>query len=356
MREFDYIIIGGGCAGLSLAYELDLHKKLENKTLAIIEPRDEYKKDKTWSFWKVINHNFDDCVKKSWKNFSINSPKETKHLQCDNFPYQSIDSGLFYKKIINKLKENQNISFLKNIKDINQSNCFIFNSVPALDTNKNNLWQHFCGVEIKTKENIFDDTIINLMDFDCEQRNSIHFFYTLPFEKNRALIETTWLSKMTDNSLNDYDDQIKNYIEQNLKIKNYEIVYKEEGAIPLFYPLKNNEKNKINIGTAGGMTRLSTGYTFLNIQEHSKYIRMNIENIENTKNFEIQKKYKFLDEIFLKVMEKHPEKMPDIFSTMFNASTKSILKFLSNKSNIFEDFSIILKMPKLVFIKALFDK
>ena len=35
MKEFDYIIIGGGCAGLSLAYELDDHKKLENKTLAI---------------------------------------------------------------------------------------------------------------------------------------------------------------------------------------------------------------------------------------------------------------------------------------------------------------------------------
>ena len=39
MREFDYVIIGGGCAGLSLAYELDLHQKLSNKTLAIIEPR-----------------------------------------------------------------------------------------------------------------------------------------------------------------------------------------------------------------------------------------------------------------------------------------------------------------------------
>ena len=176
------------------------------------------------------------------------------------------------------------------------------------------------------------------MDFDCEQKDSVHFFYTLPFQKNRALIETTWLSKMTDDSLKDYDNQIKKYIEQNLKIKNYEIVYKEEGAIPLFYPSNTNEINKINIGTAGGMTRLSTGYTFLNIQEHSKYIRMNIENIQNAKNFEIQKIYKFLDEIFLKVMEKHPEKMPDIFSTMFNASTKSILKFLSNKSNIFEDF------------------
>ena len=74
MKEFDYIIIGGGCAGLSLAYELDIHSKLKDKTLAIIEPRNEYKKDKTWSFWKVSSHNFDDCVKKSWDNFTINIP------------------------------------------------------------------------------------------------------------------------------------------------------------------------------------------------------------------------------------------------------------------------------------------
>ena len=139
MKEFDYVIIGGGCAGLSLAYELDLHKKLENKTLAIIEPRDEYKRDKTWSFWKVIDHNFNDCVKKSWENFSINSTTETKHLKCDNYPYQSIDSGLFYKKTVAKLKENKNISFFKNIKDINQNKSFVFNSVHSQETNKNNL-------------------------------------------------------------------------------------------------------------------------------------------------------------------------------------------------------------------------
>ena len=74
MKEFDYIIVGGGCAGLSLAYELEINEKFKDKTLAIIEPRAEYKKDKTWSFWKVETHNFDDCVKKSWKNFSINIP------------------------------------------------------------------------------------------------------------------------------------------------------------------------------------------------------------------------------------------------------------------------------------------
>ena len=71
MKEFDYIIIGGGCAGLSLAYELDLHQKLNNKSLAIVEPRTEYKRDKTWSFWKVIDHNFEDCVKKNFIQFFL---------------------------------------------------------------------------------------------------------------------------------------------------------------------------------------------------------------------------------------------------------------------------------------------
>ena len=194
------------------------------------------------------------------------------------------------------------------------------------------------------------------MDFNCDQRNSVHFFYTLPFEKNKALVESTWLSRMNDDSLKDYDIQIKNYIENQLNIKDYKINYKEEGTIPLFYPSNIKERNKINIGTAGGMTRLSTGYTFLNIQEQSKYIRENIENISNSKNFEINKKYQFLDKIFLNVLRKNPEKMPNTFFKMFDVSTNTVIKFLSNKSNFIEDLSIILKMPKWIFIKALFKK
>ena len=42
--------------------------------------------------------------------------------------------------------------------------------------------------------------IFNLMDFDCDQRDSVHFFYTLPYSKNKALVETTWLSKMNNDS------------------------------------------------------------------------------------------------------------------------------------------------------------
>jgi lycopene beta-cyclase len=354
MREFDYIIIGGGCAGLSLAYELEIHEKFKNKTLAIIEPRNDYIRDKTWSFWKVAAHNFEDCVKHSWSNFSVNIPNQTKYVQCDNSPYQSIDSGLFYEKIINTLKKNTNINFFKNINEISTENSFIFNSVTNVSDSKNDLWQHFSGIEIETNKDVFDNQIFNLMDFDCEQRDSVHFFYTLPFSTKNALIETTWISDLNHPSNQDYSIQLEDYIKNKLKIKNYEIKFKETGAIPLFHPQNIKKINQMEIGTAGGMTRLSTGYTFMNIQSQSKYIRENFENIQKVSNFNVNSKYKFLDNIFLKVLKKNSEKMPEIFFKMFNCSPSTVINFLSNKSNIYEDFSIILKMPKLVFLKELF--
>tara|TARA_Y100000591_G_scaffold299592_1_gene292402 strand:- start:1620 stop:2687 length:1068 start_codon:yes stop_codon:yes gene_type:complete len=355
MREFDYIIIGGGCAGLSLAYELEVNNKLDEKTLAIIETRKEYKRDKTWSFWKVFNHNFDDCVIKSWNNFTINTPESSHELTNEKFPYQSIDSGKFYKKVNSKLAANSNISFFKNLNEINSENSIIFNSVYEKDQDRSKLWQHFQGIEIETTKNIFDDEIINLMDFNCDQRNDVHFFYTLPFSSNKALIETTWLSDLEDQSLMDYDLQLENYIKNNLGIKSYKINFTEKGAIPLFYPLLRNDNKVINIGSAGKMTRLSTGYTFLNIQEHSKYIVKNIDKINELKTFNLGKKYQFLDKVFLNVLKKHPEKMPKIFFNMFKTSSNTIIKFMSNKSNLIEDIKIISKMPKLTFLKALFN-
>ena len=354
MKEFDYIIIGGGCAGLSLAYELETHNKLKDKNLAIIEPRDEYKRDKTWSFWKVFPHNYEDCVKKSWDNFTINSPNETKYVECQATPYQTIDSGLFYNKVLSKLRLNKNIFFFKNINEVNNTNSIIFNSVPKFDNQKKNLWQHFCGVEIETDKEFFDDKIFNLMDFACDQRNNVHFFYTLPFAKNKALVETTWISQIDNDNLKDYDQQIDDYLSNHLNIRNCKINYKEVGAIPLFRQKNIKKLNEINIGSLGGMTRLSTGYTFLNIQEQSKYIRENIENINNIKLFQISKKYDFLDKIFLKVLEKNSSQMGDIFYKMFNSSPSTVINFLSNKSSLFEDLEIISKMPKWMFIRQIF--
>ena len=129
------------------------------------------------------------------------------------------------------------------------------------------------------------------MDFKCDQRNRVHFFYTLPFTKKTALVETTWISELNNSSLNDYDEQIDDYLCNHLNLRQCKIHFREQGAIPLFRQKNVNKSNEINIGSAGGMTRLSTGYTFLNIQEQSRYIRKNIENIKNVNLFKINFAY-----------------------------------------------------------------
>ena len=360
MKEFDYIIIGGGCAGLSLAYELDLHKKLKNKKLAIIDPRTNYKRDKTWSYWRVINHNFEDCVKKSWNRFYVtDTSRKNNESDCGYYPYQSIDSEKFYKKILKKLKKNKNIVFKKKLNKSQFKGSVVFNSVPAIkkfDKDRTNYWQHFYGIEIEFKKPQFGIDKFDLMNFDCDQRNAVHFIYALPFQKNRALIETTWFSKY-DKKLFDYQNQIDQWLWDWMRLKksDYKIKYREKGAIPLFPIHQKNKKNFINIGTAGGMTRVSTGYTFLNIQEHSKYIRMNIDNINEVNRFQIKKKYYFFDKIFMKVLDRYPEIMPKLFYNLFGIFNNSVIKFLSNKSNFIDDIVVIFKMPKWIFIKSLFN-
>ena len=48
--------------------------------------------------------------------------------------------------------------------------------MPREKINKDEIWQHFKGIEIETEKNIFDDSKLILMDFNCDQKNSVHFF------------------------------------------------------------------------------------------------------------------------------------------------------------------------------------
>jgi flavin-dependent dehydrogenase len=45
MNNFDFIIIGAGCSGLSLLYEMNKSNILKNKTCAIFDKRKQFSKD-----------------------------------------------------------------------------------------------------------------------------------------------------------------------------------------------------------------------------------------------------------------------------------------------------------------------
>ena len=350
-NKYDYVVLGGGCSGLSLAYHLNISGKLNNKTLCIVENRDSYQRDKTWSFWDFGYNPFEDCVIKKWNLFKISNPSSSTIINCKKFPYVSIDSKLFYEKTINNLKNNPNIYFLKDFQNIELNHGIVFNGIPKI-LKSNSFYQHFYGLEIETNNDAFDQNQLHLMDFQ-NTKEGVHFFYTLPFTKKKALIETTWISKNKLYSKSDYLAELECYIKNNLKIKNFNISFTEQGLLPLQHESFKTKNNEVLIGANANLLRKSTGYTFLTIQEHSKFISDNIEHILSVPKFKLKSKYNFYDEILFRVIERYPKKMPDIFRSLFTNNTNSVIKFLSSKSNLINDFLAIINLPKRYFLKAL---
>ena len=196
MKNFDYVILGGGCAGLSLAYELEVSGALGQKSLAIVEPRGSYSRDKTWSFWRTDEHNFGDCVTSRWNSFKVIGPSGQTQVNCEDTPYESVDSGRFYRKVLDRLAGNNAIQFVPSSNHLQLGDALVFNSVPR-GGHPERLWQHFRGVELVAPPGTFDSSSVTLMDFVCEQRGQVHFFYVLPFSSSRALVETTWIGPLT---------------------------------------------------------------------------------------------------------------------------------------------------------------
>ena len=375
MKKFDYIIVGAGCSGLSLAYEMNVKNLFNDKTCAIIDKRKEFNRDKIWSYWNIYEHSFYDCLINKWDKFCVKKNQNEIILDCENFQYQSIDSQKFYKKILDNLNSNKNIKLILNKsvdkiyenKDEAIVQCsdeifrtdIIFNS--SLDnktTKESELFQHFYGCEVVFDENVNLPEYPIIMDFNCNQDSWVHFFYTLPMGKNKIFIENTWISNEKSFAFERYIAEINYYIQNNLNYKKkYKTNYSEIGSIPMFH-FKNNMKYKklINIGTAGNLTRKSTGYTFLNIQKTVKQIAINISKKQNIKESSVSLKYNYLDDIFIKVLLEKKGSMHEVFFDLFKKNkTKDIVKFLSNTSNWFEDLRIILSMPKLIFIKKLLN-
>jgi len=373
MNRFDYIIIGAGCSGLSLAFEMNANNLFKNKTCAIIDKRENFSRDKIWSYWGVNSHSFNDCLINKWNKFIVKNNNEEIILNCENFEYQSIDSGKFYKKILDKLSTNKNVKFFlnKSIDRIYENNKevtlhsgdeifrsnLVFNS--SLDNKSSleyELFQHFYGCEIEFDEPVNLPEYPVLMDFDCIQDGWVHFFYTLPTGVGKIFIESTWISDQKNFLTTRYLSEIDYYINNNLNYrKKYRIIYSEMGSIPMYHYQNNiGYKKIIPIGTSANLTRKSTGYTFLNIQKSVKKIVSDIlqNKIINVSNLNI--KYNFLDNIFINVLLEKRSEMRNIFFNLFKKNkTEVIINFLSNNSSLYEDCKIIFSMPKLIFIKKL---
>ena len=217
------------------------------------------------------------------------------------------------------------------------------------------LKQHFIGWFIKTKENAFNDSDVKFMDFTIEQKGNTRFMYVLPTSKTEALFEYTLFSEQLLPK-EEYERAIENYL-QNLGIKNYEITETEAGNIPMtcFQFHNQNSQRILFIGTAGGWTKASTGFTFLNSKKKSEKLIEFLKTNQKLHKFHQKHRYWLYDLILLEVLYKNNELGSSIFTTLFEKNSVSdIFNFLNEEGTVFSDLKVMMSMSKWIFIKATF--
>ena len=283
----------------------------------------------------------------------------------------------YYKKINDLILKNPNIQYLNdkvvkvddkgNFCEVKTENNIyqskkVFNSILNWELLKNNskyplLIQHFEGWFIKTEKDVFNEQEATFMDFSIKQNSNTRFMYVLPFSKREALVEYTLFSKDLLEKKG-YEKSIINYLKE-AGITNYSITNKESGEIPMTgFPFhKQNSKNIIYIGSAGGWSKPSTGYTFKNIERKSKLLLKFLKTKDDFKNFSKTTRFWFYDLIFLDVLYQNNHLGRKLFSQMFkNNQSKLIFKFLDEKSNFFDELKIMSSFSTGIFIKTILKR
>jgi lycopene beta-cyclase len=376
METFDYIIAGGGAAGLSLAYQL-VHSSLRERRILLIDREQKRSNDRTWCFWTRRPTFFNSIYFRSWQKVAIQSEEIFKAFDLGEYRYNMLRGIDFYNFVLQELANRPNIKLLtadiQQVRDTpdgvvvtaggkSYSAGWAFDS--RFDPNGfspdplryHHLKQHFRGWEVETGADVFDSAAPTLFDFRTEQESGLRFFYILPFSPRSALVEYTIFS---DELLKPevYEQKLANFLSQTLKIEHYTIIARESGAIPMTdypFPRKLGE-HVLAIGTLGGMVKPSTGYAFLRIQHDSAAIIRSLEQHGNPFEIKTNKaRYRWFDSIILNILLQKGHLAKAIFIRMFTRNTiQRVFEFLDENATLAENIRFMATFKPLPFIRAM---
>src|SRR5688572_24809402 len=290
-KEYDFIIAGAGCAGLSLLVHMIESGGFADKKILLIDKVEKNRNDRTWCFWETGTGFFEQVVYKKWQKAWFHGDETSQLLDISPYSYKLVRGIDFYRYCLELVSKQLNVDIVTGeIKEMTSNEketfitvngqkiiaSFIFNSIlpglPSLKKNEYYLLQHFKGWVIRTTKNVFDADQAVLMDFRVEQSHGTTFVYVMPFSPTEALIEYTLFTHDLL-EFSQYDQALREYIKRFVGDINYTITEEEFGIIPMTnYRFAAHNHNIINIGTAGGQTKASSGYTFRFIQKHSAAI------------------------------------------------------------------------------------
>lgn len=388
LSHFDYLITGAGAAGLSLAWHLN-HAGLGHKRILMMDRERKLDNDRTWCFWEARPGPFEMLVARAWDQVSVHVPGRTRVATLAPYRYKMIRGGDFFAHMYAWLDRQPNISFRAgNVSAVHDAGDHVtvcidgevirgelaFNSIlpatdrfttwargngaPPADPRHSHLLQHFLGWEIETPVDVFDEDRPRLMDFCVPQENETRFVYVMPFSPRRALVEfTVFGASVLERA--QYEDALRTYIGSHVYAGEYQTVYTEFGVIPMTdAPAPPSDGPRVvNIGTAGGLSKPSTGYTFTRMQRHAAAIARALAASQAPRPFTSSPHSRLLDAVLLDVLANNHVPGSEVFMRLFERNPASrVLRFLDEDCDARDTLALMSTVQIPAFSRALLSK
>jgi lycopene beta-cyclase len=376
-RDVDLLIIGGGCAGLSLAMQLAQFGARAPSTL-IVEQRRRYDNDRTWCFWGDAQTPFAQQAAHQWGIFKVVNDGEELRVDSSATPYRMLAAEQFYKaataalEAVSQMRLQMNSTVMFEPRFCKSRWYFetpegAFSAGRVVDTRPQQrptqdgalLWQSFYGHEIECEQPVFDPSCVELMNFSAATTDRVAFTYVLPLSPTRALVEFTVFAAVPL-TVETLSADLQSAIGQRVKGAAFTVRRSEQGVLPmgLSDPLaaeQGADTSYVRVGLFAGAARPATGYAFQRIQGWAVDCAREIANgglpLGHPKEPALRG---WMDTLFLNVVRRQPQMAPQLFMALFSGvSNHRVIRFLGESGTFFDYAAMAWALPHRPFLRQL---
>ena len=364
------MIVGAGCAGLSLAVHL-LDAGATDLEILILDRREIHVRDRTWCYWSGSDHPFQGAVRHSWHRWKVVTSGGEIERRSTSVAYRCVPADAFYDMALERIEGSPNVRLVRGtsverFREIESGVAAVAGEgeftarraydsrppepgpIPAGETH----WlQHFVGLEVETARPVFDPSVATLMDFRPMDGPDIRFMYVLPLDERTALVEDTFFGG-APRAESVYLEAIAAYLEDRLGVTSWSERHRERGAIPRSTapPAEPPSPRITHIGVRAGLARPATGYAFLAIQRHSRRLAAFAARAGIDRPMPRSRPYSrataFLDRVFLAYLERRPERAPELFRNLFEGvAPETMARFMFDGGTVADRVAVMRSLP-----------
>lgn len=369
--QVDYLFAGAGASATLLLMSMEQRGLLLGKSILVLDPDTKSQNDKTYCFWGssddpttlLCQH----LISHQWGEVSVN-----RNLSESLFPaqYRRISGLDLYgelRRIIQEyglqrvqaavvdLEATENGVKVSTEKGIWHSTT-VFDSRPPVylppTNDEAHLLQSFIGYVVETDKPLLEANCIDLMDFGVDQQGHTQFMYVLPLSTGKLLVELTRFGLVPITPA-EAKPLLNQYIAK--RFGDFQIIETETGCIPMSTASTSliNLPNVIPIGGRAGAVKPSTGYAFKNMSGHAQKLANCLQKGIKPAGISVSPRFRFYDRLLLYILSRQPAKGKPIFEALFQKnSATAVLRFLDEKTSLYQDLSILFSLPLKPFLHA----